>query len=115
MPLTVCTYIKDRDSRFLWANENFVRLIGPNKQEVIGSIDTNEEHKAHNRGVMNGGEPQVNFNESIDAVLGPGTLAVPVDITTQKGLLKYKSFWTIQETSRSLPVVFLTPLVDHLM
>lgn len=80
--------IKDRESRFLWANENFVRLIGTTKQDVIGSIDTNEEHKAHDREVMNRGEPLLNFNESIDAVLRPGTPPVPVDITTQKGLLR---------------------------
>lgn len=79
--------IKDQDSRFLWVNEQFVCLIGKTKQEIIGSIDTNED-RARDKEVMNRGKPALNIHETIDRVVSPGKPAVPVDITTQKGLLR---------------------------
>eukprot|EP00904_Undaria_pinnatifida_P003986 jgi/Undpi1/13589/HiC_scaffold_83.g14095.m1 len=82
--------INDRDSRFLWANENFVRLIGKTKQEIIGLVDTNKDHKDHDRTVMDLGKPLLNFHENIDVVLVPGTPVVPV-ITTKKRLLRKDS------------------------
>lgn len=69
-------------------NDNFVCLIGKTKQEITGSIDTNEVHKAHDGEVMNNGRPLLNFHVSFDAVLELGSPARTVKITTQKGQLR---------------------------
>ena len=68
-----------------------MRLIGKTKQEIIGLIDTNKDHKYHDRTVMDLGKPLLNFHENIDGVLMPGTPLVPVNTRTKKGLLRKDS------------------------
>lgn len=79
--------IKNRDSRFLWANENFVRLVGTTKTELIGTIDTRDGHKEDDQKVMKGGKPLLNLKEFID-VANPAGEWTKTAITTQKGLLR---------------------------
>jgi PAS domain-containing protein len=82
--------IKNRESVYLWVNDNFAKLIGKTKAELIGFKDTHEEHVAHDQAVMKSGKPLLNFHETI-AVPQPDGSMKDVEIVTQKGLLRAKN------------------------
>jgi uncharacterized protein len=79
--------IKDKNSVFLWVNENFAELVGTTKEALIGTQDSRAAHVAHDKQVIASGQPLLNFHETIDIpVAGGGTDAL--EIVTQKGLLR---------------------------
>lgn len=77
--------IKDVNSTILYVNENFARLVGQKKEQLIGFKDTRAEHVAHDVAVIKSGKPLLNLHETIQV---PGRGDVP--IVTQKGLLREK-------------------------
>ncbi len=81
--------VKDRNSVFLWVNDNFAKLVGQTKEQLIGYQDSRKEHVAHDQEVMASGKPLLNFQETI-AVPQPDGQMKAVDIVTQKGLLRAK-------------------------
>ncbi|MCB2377339.1 cupin domain-containing protein [Hymenobacter sp. BT635] len=81
--------IKDRDSVFLWVNENFARLVGQRQQDIIGTRDSRAAHVAHDKEVMASGIPLLNFHETIQVPTENGDLT-DLEIVTQKGLLRKK-------------------------
>ena len=81
--------IKNRDSVFLWVNENFARLVGQRQQDIIGTRDSRAAHVAHDQQVMASGVPLLNFHETIQVPGPDGTLS-DLEIVTQKGLLRPK-------------------------
>jgi hypothetical protein len=81
--------VKNHNSEFLWVNDNFARLIGVPKEELIGKRDTQEAHVRHDKEVMKSGKPLLNLRETIEVPdRRGGTMRVP--IITQKGLLREK-------------------------
>ncbi len=78
--------IKDHNSTFLWVNDNFAKLVGSTKADLIGKRDDRAEHVAHDVAVMKDGMPLLNFHETIPVPI-PGTNQTRnVDIITQKGI-----------------------------
>lgn len=82
--------IKDRNSVFLWVNQNFADLVGQSKESLIGSADTRAAHVAHDKAVMASGQPLLNFHETIDVPTADGQTK-SLEIITQKGLLRQKN------------------------
>ncbi|MBY0240464.1 MAG: cupin domain-containing protein [Burkholderiaceae bacterium] len=78
---------KDKKSTFLWCNENFARLTGQTKDDIIGKVDQRAEHVKFDQEVMASGKPVLNLHESITVPDGGGGLR-EVQIVTQKGLLR---------------------------
>jgi PAS domain-containing protein len=85
----VYSVIKDKNSVFLWVNDNFARLVGRKKEDLIGHKDDQEAHVAHDKEVMASGIPLLNFNETI-IVPAPDGGTQKIEIVTQKGLLRKK-------------------------
>ena len=85
----VYSVIKDKNSVFLWVNDNFARLVGRKKEDLIGQKDDQEAHVAHDREVMESGIPLLNFNETIIVPTSSGDKK-EIEIVTQKGLLRKK-------------------------
>ena len=81
--------IKNRDSVFLWVNENFANLFGKTPKDFIGKRDTQEDHVAHDKEVIASGVPLLNLNETIKIPLHDGGVN-SLEIVTQKGLLREK-------------------------
>lgn len=81
--------IKNRDSVFLWVNKNFANLVGQRQEDIIGTRDERTEHVAHDRAVMESGIPLLNFHETIEVPEPDGSMS-PLEIVTQKGLLRKK-------------------------
>lgn len=80
--------IKDRNSVFLWVNQNFADLVGSTKDQLIGSVDSRGAHVADDKKVMADGVPLLNLHESIPVPSPSGP--VNVNIVTQKGLLRQR-------------------------
>ncbi|GAB2865069.1 hypothetical protein GCM10027277_37450 [Pseudoduganella ginsengisoli] len=78
---------KDKNSTFLWCNENFARLTGQTKDDIIGKVDQRAEHVKFDQQVMASGKPVLNLHESITVPDGQGGMR-EVQIVTQKGLLR---------------------------
>jgi hypothetical protein len=81
--------IKDDQSVFLWVNDNFAKLIGKKKEELIGKRDSFVEHVKHDEEVRKSGKPLLNFHETIAIPTEDGGTQ-NVEIVTQKGLLRKK-------------------------
>jgi hypothetical protein len=79
--------IKDRNSVFLWVSQNFADLVGQSKQSLIGSVDSRPAHVAHDREVIAGGRPLLNFRETIDVPTADGQ-SESLEILTQNGLVR---------------------------
>jgi len=75
--------IKDRNSTIIWVNENFAKLVGQKKEELIGFTDSRAEHVAHDKAVIASGVPLLNLHETI-----PVPQLGDIPIITQKGLLR---------------------------
>lgn len=83
----VYSVIKDRNSVFLWVNQNFASLLDLRPEDLIGEEDDQKAHVAHDKLVMRIGRPLLNLHETILIPDGKsGTKAV--EIVTQKGLLR---------------------------
>ena len=81
--------IKNRDSVFLWVNENFAALFGKKPEDFIGKKDEQAAHVAHDKKVMESGEPLLNLHETILIPDENGKVNA-LEIVTQKGLLRKK-------------------------
>jgi len=81
--------IKNRDSVFLWVNENFATLVGQKQEDIIGTKDSRAAHVAHDKQVMASGVPLLNFHETIQVPTPDGGMT-DLEIVTQKGLLHQK-------------------------
>lgn len=81
---------KDSESRFIWANQNFLDLIGSDLPSIVGTSDPRLEHVAHDKEVMKAGKPLLNFYETIEVPKTNrlGLKACILPIITQKGLLR---------------------------
>ncbi len=79
--------VKDRESVFVWVNQNFADLVGMSKDELIGHVDSRGAHVDDDRRVIANGKPMLNLHESIPAVTSDGSM-MNVNIVTQKGLLR---------------------------
>lgn len=79
--------VKDRNSVFLWVNQNFADLVGMTKDELIGHVDSRGAHVEDDKRAIASGKPMLNLHESIPAVMGDGSMA-NMSIVTQKGLLR---------------------------
>jgi PAS domain-containing protein len=79
--------VKNRDSVFMWVNQNFADLVGMSKDQLIGHRDSRAAHVEHDQQVMASGKPLLNFHETIAVPTKSGGM-VNVDIVTQKGLLR---------------------------
>lgn len=77
----VCTYIKDVDSRFIFCNENFAKLVGSSVSEIIGTIDDRIDRLKDDEAVRRSGIPLLDHRELIEL---PDGSQQP--ILTQKGL-----------------------------
>ncbi len=77
----VYTCIKDVDSRFVFCNENFAKLVGSSVSEIVGTIDDREDHVKDDEAVRKSGIPLLNHREVIEL---PNGSQQP--ILTQKGL-----------------------------
>lgn len=81
--------IKNRDSVFLWVNENFAALFGKTPEDFIGKKDDQAAHVEHDKEVMASGVPLLNLNETILIPNEDGSVNA-LEIVTQKGLLRKK-------------------------
>nr|WP_294934762.1 cupin domain-containing protein [uncultured Flavobacterium sp.] len=81
--------IKNHDSVFLWVNDNFAKLVGQKKEDIIGTRDSRAAHVAHDKQVMASGVPLLNFHETIQVPTSNGEMT-DLEIVTQKGLLRKK-------------------------
>lgn len=77
----VYTCIKDVDSRFVFCNENFAKLVGSSVSEIVGTIDDRADHVQDDEAVRKSGIPLLNHRELIEL---PDGSQQP--ILTQKGL-----------------------------
>lgn len=77
----VHTCVKDVDSRFVYCNENFAKLVGSSVSEIIGTIDDRAQHVKDDEAVRKSGVPLLNHREVIEL---PDGSQQP--ILTQKGL-----------------------------
>lgn len=77
----VCTYIKDVDSRFVFCNENFAKLVGSSVSEILGTIDDRIDRLKDDEAVRRSGIPLLDHRELIEL---PDGSQQP--ILTQKGL-----------------------------
>ncbi len=82
--------IKDKNSVFLWVNDNFAALFGKKPEDFIGNKDTQAPHVQHDIEVMESGVPLLNFNETIQIPDKKGGYDY-LEIVTQKGLLRKKN------------------------
>ncbi|UJP08212.1 MAG: cupin domain-containing protein [Nitrosomonas sp.] len=83
----VYLFIKNKDSVFLWCNQNFADLVGQTKEQIIGSRDERAEHVKFDQEVMKSSKPVLNLHESISVPDGKGGTK-EMQIITQKGLLR---------------------------
>lgn len=81
--------LKDRDSVFLWVNQNFAELVGMTRDQLIGQRDSRAEHVKHDQAVLHSGVPLLNFHETIAVPAADGQM-LNIAIVTQKGLLRAK-------------------------
>ena len=81
--------IKNRDSVFLWVNENFAALFGKTPEDFIGKKDEQAAHVEHDKQVMASGVPLLNLHETILIPDEDGKVSA-LEIVTQKGLLRKK-------------------------
>lgn len=81
--------IKNRDSVFLWVNENFAALFGKTPEDFIGKKDEQAAHVEHDKAVMESGVPLLNLHETILIPDENGEVSA-LEIVTQKGLLRKK-------------------------
>lgn len=77
----VYTCIKDADSRFVFCNENFAKLVGSSASDIVGKIDDRADHVKDDAAVRKAGVPLLNHREVIEL---PDGSQQP--ILTQKGL-----------------------------
>ncbi|MCS3531617.1 cupin domain-containing protein [Chryseobacterium sp. JUb7] len=77
----VYTCIKDADSRFVFCNENFAKLVGSSASDIVGKIDDRADHVKDDAAVRKAGVPLLNHREVIEL---PNGSQQP--ILTQKGL-----------------------------
>ncbi|AZA89205.1 Uncharacterized conserved protein [Chryseobacterium nakagawai] len=77
----VYTCVKDVDSRFVFCNENFAKLVGSSVSDIIGKIDDRAQHVKDDEAVRKSGVPLLNHREVIEL---PNGSQQP--ILTQKGL-----------------------------
>lgn len=77
----VYTCVKDVDSRFVFCNENFAKLVGSSVSDIIGTIDDRAQHVKDDEAVRKSGVPLLNHRELIEL---PDGSQQP--ILTQKGL-----------------------------
>lgn len=77
----VYTCVKDVDSRFVYCNENFAKLVGSSVSDIVGTIDDRAQHVKDDEAVRKSGVPLLNHREVIEL---PDGSQQP--ILTQKGL-----------------------------
>eukprot|EP01125_Pyxidicula_operculata_P002258 TRINITY_DN12161_c0_g1_i1.p1 TRINITY_DN12161_c0_g1~~TRINITY_DN12161_c0_g1_i1.p1 ORF type:complete len:298 (-),score=53.51 TRINITY_DN12161_c0_g1_i1:37-930(-) len=79
--------LKDKESKIVWSDQNFLNLINQTPEEAYNVLDPREEHVQHDIQVLNSGVPQLNLHEVINVPDLPGkSSGRDIQIITQKGI-----------------------------